>query len=67
MELVNTNKGPRSYCCQILIKFPFEWFLPVGIKAIVVACLFWLLESFILLLSLDGKAHQFSSIFLLSF
>lgn len=67
MELVNTNKGPRSCCCQILIKFSFEWFLLLGIKVIVVACLFWLLESFILLLSLDGKAHQFLSIFLLPF
>lgn len=48
MELVNTDKEPRRYCCRMWVKFPFEQFLSLGIKATAVADLNWLLESFIL-------------------
>lgn len=38
MELVNIDKKPRTYYrCRILVKFPFEQFLSLGIKTIAVA------------------------------
>lgn len=37
MESVNIDKKPRSYSCRILVKFPLEQFLSLGIKSIAAA------------------------------